>query len=220
MLSADQEQGMRVIMDSQHEYIIGIDECGLGAFCGPLVVAGVVFNKGWGHPEVKDSKKFNSSKKSSAHTKRNAVFSNIIYPNAKYYTVQSASAQDIDTIGIEAALFDLGRAAYTACLALFPDSLVVMDGTLEHNIHKDCFKQTIAFPAADALVPAVSAASILAKIVRDEYMIQADRRFPEYGFAVHKGYGTQKHIDSIRRLGLCAEHRKSYRKVVSIARGR
>jgi ribonuclease HII len=218
-LSVEQEEGLRAVQDSQAQYIIGIDEVGLGSCAGPLTVCGAVFPKGWGHPEVKDSKAFKDSKDMTAHQKRNSVFSRIIYPQALFYYVHSVSAEDVDSMSVETALCDASRAVYMACLGRFPDALVVMDGTLEHNIHKDVLTKAIAFPKADALVPAVSAASIIAKVVRDEYMVQADRRHPGYGFAKHKGYPTPAHRTALKQLGVCDEHRRSY-KVVAAVLGR
>jgi ribonuclease HII len=129
------------------------------------------------------------------------------------YCIEWVEPADIDKFGIETVLCDAGRSVYMQCLAAFPDSLVVMDGTLEHNIHLQALSKAIAFPEADGLIPAVSAASVIAKSSRDGYMLDLDKSYPGYGFGKHKGYPTAAHQERLDWLGASPVHRRSFKAV-------
>lgn len=188
------------ILHAPRRHIIGIDETGAGSWAGPLYVAGAVFAKGWGDPEVKDSKAY------SGHSARRRVLISKIMPSVIHHVVLSASSEEIDSEGLGKALRRLTLRVAQSCAAVIPDSVVVIDGNSAINFPGI---ESYALSKADSLVPAVSAASVIAKVSRDEYMEVMDERHPGYDFRTHVGYGTQGHMTAIRRLGVCGIHRKS-----------
>jgi ribonuclease HII len=197
--------------------VIGIDEVGLGAWAGPLCVVAAVFLKGWGHPEVKDSKAYtsltprvNGAKITDAHEKRMRVLAQYIQPNLLHHAVMHMEPAEIDKRGVATALVNLTQDALNDCLSFYPEAIVVMDGEESEEFTGHNY---ITFPKADALVPAVSAASIIAKTYRDQQMIKLADTYLGYDFQKNKGYGTPKHIDGLKRHGVCAIHRKSYRPI-------
>ena len=94
----------------------------------------------------------------------------------------------------------------TECLALYPDAVVVVDGEFTGAVPTP---NSLAIPKGDNLVPAVSAASVVAKVARDRTMLMLDRLYPEYGFGKHKGYGTRQHMLALEEHGPCPVHRRS-----------
>jgi ribonuclease HII len=207
------ESELLLLQNAPHPYVIGIDEVGLGACAGPLVVAGAVARRGWKNERVKDSKKFSDNKLQTAHQKREAVLHEVIKHEVLYYIIEQAEAEHIDRVGVDVALADLGRMIYMQLTGLFPEALVVMDGTLDGNPHRAALSKVVALPKADALIPAVSAASIVAKVHRDNLMLRHDVDYPPYGFAKHKGYPTDEHKTKLNAFGPCPIHRRSYKPV-------
>jgi ribonuclease HII len=190
------------VMSSPRRYIIGIDEVGYGSWAGPLYVAGAVFLKGWGDPEVKDSKAY------SGHPARRKVLVTKIMPNVVHHVIFTATNAEIDANGLGKTLNKLMHRVAESCFATVPDSLIVVDGS--RHIHVNG-AESYAIPKADALVPAVSAASVIAKTARDEHMELLSEKYPGYGFSKNRGYGSPVHAEAIERLGVCAIHRKSFR---------
>jgi ribonuclease HII len=215
ILSHAQEWGLKQIAAAGGEYIVGIDEVGLGACAGPLVVCAAVFPFGWSHPEVKDSKKYTGD---WAHQKRCKVAKEIIQPACLFRTYEIVPHDDIDALGMGAALEDAMRRAAVSCTHLFPGSTVVVDGVNRPLLQRA--RLTVAIPEGDSLVPAVSAASVLAKSTRDSMMIMHESIYPGYGFDQHMGYYTEKHAQALRELGPCKIHRRSYKNVARIIRER
>ncbi len=171
--------------------LCGIDEAGRGCLAGPLVVAGVILTK--------DIKGLNDSKQLS-EKKRELLYEQIIQ-HARYEIVFTDN-DTIDDIGLSLAL---KRSIMTIMEKLNPDE-TIMDGNTTFGV-----PDVQAIIKADATVPEVSAASILAKVSRDRYIVEQDAHFPEYGFAKHKGYGTKFHVEMIAKHGHCALHRKSFK---------
>jgi ribonuclease HII len=173
--------------------VAGIDEVGRGALAGPVIAAAVILKNNISG--LNDSKKLSPKKRS--------YFSDLIKDNSSY-AFGSASNYEIDNINIlNASLLAMKRAILN--LSVKPD-LVLVDG-----IHKpDLDIKMEAIIGGDALKTEISAASIIAKVYRDNLMVEYDKSFPNYGFEKHKGYGTKEHLDSIKINGICSIHRRSF----------
>ncbi len=180
--------------------IAGVDEAGRGALAGPVVAAAVILPDGFNHPDLDDSKVLTADK-------RNALYE-VITHEAVAYAVASASSEEIDSQGILRATL---KAMARALEALDPSpQLALIDGqftTPWRGLQK-------AIIDGDAFCFSVAAASILAKVTRDQFMEKLDQEFPEYGFSQHKGYGTRRHLEALRKYGPCPLHRLSFRPVV------
>lgn len=176
--------------------IVGIDEVGRGCWAGPLVAGAVVLRE----PIVglMDSKKL-------THNQRKELVKEI-YVKAVAIGLGWVDAKTIDAIGLSAAN---GRAMKLALEQInVPYDRVIIDGT--YNFLPEV-QGTETLAKADSLVPAVSAASILAKVARDAYMVDAAMQYPEYGFEKHVGYGTRYHHEQLKKFGVCELHRLSYK---------
>ena len=126
-------------------------------------------------------------------------------------------ARELDEIGISEALRLATRRAVKSVQRLHvPFSQIVIDGKVNFLKGTSLERFVSTMPKADALVREVSAASIVAKVARDKYMVEVSAKFPEYGFEKHVGYGTAKHLAAIRELGICDEHRKSFEPIKSM----
>ncbi len=188
-----------------YKSIAGVDEAGRGPLAGPVVAAAVVFSKVETLAELvriglRDSKTLSS--------KRREYLYDAIIERCEDSAVYSVSEKLIDEMNIlEASLLAMKRAVEK--LKTKPDFLLI-DG--RHTI-KDCPVSQIAIPKADQFVLSVSAASIVAKVTRDRILIDLDKKYPGYGFARHKGYGTKLHIEMLKKNGPCKIHRKSFKPV-------
>ncbi|MEA3523699.1 MAG: ribonuclease HII [Campylobacterota bacterium] len=173
------------------ESLCGIDEAGRGPIAGALVIAGVILNRPV--EGLNDSKKLTEKK-------RESLFE-LIIKNSTYHIV-SFSAQDIDEIGISKCL----KAGLEEIMNMVPTDNFLFDGNSKFGVSN---LQTMI--KADAKIPEVSAASILAKVTRDREMIAFSKTYPEYAFEKHKGYGTALHVSKIKEHGYCDIHRRSFR---------
>lgn len=172
----------------------GIDEAGRGPLAGPVVAACVVMPPQPLLPGVDDSKKLSEKR-------REALF-DAVHGCARFVGVGVATAREIDELNIlQATRLAMARASHGAPCDLFlVDAIDRLDvpGEVRGIIH------------GDALCYSIAAASIIAKVTRDRMMRELDARYPQYGFAAHKGYGTRAHIEALRALGPCPEHRRSF----------
>jgi len=185
--------------------IAGVDEAGRGPLAGPVVAAAVILD------DLQPIKGLADSKTLSAR-KRELLFDEI-RAKALCFAVAQASVQEIDELNIlQATLLAMRRAV--AGLRLAP-KLVLVDGNRLPMLPM----RTQAIVKGDALVAAISAASILAKVTRDRWCVEFDHQFPQYGFARHKGYGTALHLAALQAHGACPEHRTSFRPVTETLRG-
>lgn len=176
--------------------IAGVDEVGRGPLAGDVVAAAVVLNPGKPINGLADSKKLSEAK-------RNALAEQI-RQDALFWALGRASVAEIDSLNIlQASLLAMRRAV--EALAVSPDHCLV-DG----NRCPDWSFSAQAIVGGDATVPAISAASILAKVTRDREMVELDAIYHGYGLARHKGYPTREHRDALRELGPSAIHRKSF----------
>lgn len=175
----------------------GIDEAGRGPLAGPVGVAAVILDPDRPIAGLDDSKRLSEGR-------RETLYEQIVERALAFHIVLVACA-DIDRINIlQATLLGMRRAVEglnpVAAYALI-DGNRVPDGLA-------CPAQAVI--GGDRLHAAISAASILAKVTRDRYMIELDARYPGYGFARHKGYGVEAHLQALERLGPCPEHRRSF----------
>ncbi len=174
----------------------GVDEAGRGPLAGPVVAAAVILPPGTSLSGLNDSKKLSPRQRERLAAEIRAT--------ALAWAVAEASAAEIDAWNIlRSTLRAMARAV--AALPLTPDEVLV-DGNQAPALEVPV--RTII--GGDALEPAIMAASILAKTHRDARLVALDARYPEYGFARHKGYGTAAHLAALARLGPCPEHRRSF----------
>jgi ribonuclease HII len=182
--------------------IAGVDEAGRGPLAGPVVAAAVILD------ELNPIKGLADSKKLTAR-RREQLFDEI-RAKALCCSVAQASVQEIDELNIlQATLLAMRRAVEGLRLA---PKLVLVDG----NRLPVLVMRAEAIVKGDALVAAISAASILAKVTRDRWCEEIDQQYPQYGFAKHKGYGTAAHLAALQTHGACPEHRTTFRPVTDV----
>ena len=186
--------------------LAGVDEAGRGPLAGPVVAAAVILDDI--HPIVglADSKKLSPARRERLYDE--------IRARALCCSIAEASVEEIDQLNIlQATMLAMRRAVMG--LRLKP-AMVWVDGNLLPLL--DVAAEAIV--KGDALVPAISAASILAKVHRDRWCAQVHEEFPQYGFAGHKGYGTAVHMQALREHGACIYHRRSFAPVAQNLRAR
>jgi ribonuclease HII len=178
--------------------ILGIDEAGRGPWAGPLVVGAVVLGC-----EIDG---LNDSKKLTKHRREQLEIE--ILANAQAVATGWVTAAELDEIGMSEALRLATRRAVEQITVSYHE--IIIDGTV--NFLRDTAKgrYVTTLPKADALIPSVSAASIIAKVARDRYMTELDATYPEYGFKNHAGYGVARHREAIEKNGVIYEHRLSF----------
>lgn len=180
--------------------ICGIDEAGRGPVAGPMVYAGVIFKMENGKCKIQNYlDKLNDSKKLSAK-KREEIFE-IIKENSIYHIVFKSN-NEIDEKGLSKCI----KEALNEIKDNLKAKKYLFDGNSSFGVSGI---ETII--KGDSKIKEISAASILAKVSRDRYMIDISKKYPEYNFAKHKGYITKEHIELIKKYGLCDIHRKSYK---------
>jgi len=182
----------------------GVDEAGRGPLAGPVVVAAVILDPVRRINGLRDSKVLTAE--------RRATLADRIRERAIAFSVVAIEVADIDRLNIFHATM-LGMTRALAALAP-PPEFALIDGNCKP---RDLCCASRALVDGDAFEPAISAASILAKVARDRLMTELDGRYPGYGFARHKGYSTPEHFEALQRLGPCCEHRRSFAPVVQAA---
>ena len=191
--------------------IAGIDEAGRGPWAGPVVAGAVVFLTRDINPYLLDS--LNDSKKLSAK-KREQLYELIKEEGLKgnlCYAIGQATAQEIDEINILQATFNAMRRAVEN-LSIVPD-VALIDGNQTPKPF-NCKVKTII--KGDSISMSVAAASIVAKVYRDNLLKELAKEYPQYCFEKNAGYGTKAHIDALKKYGICKEHRKSYKPIAAI----
>ena len=178
--------------------VCGIDEAGRGPLAGPVCAAAVILPPDCDIPGLNDSKKLSEKK-------REALFP-VIQEKALAFGIGWATAEEIDRVNILQATFLAMARAVEALPA--PADYALVDGNRMPPLPLP--GETIV--KGDATSASIAAASILAKVSRDRLLRRLDEAHPEYGFAKHKGYGTQAHYEAIRKYGLLPEHRRSFLK--------
>lgn len=191
-----------------HKYIAGIDEVGRGPLAGPVYAACVVLPDDWDVPGVNDSKKLSAKKREE--------LSDIIREKAVAYGIGIADNTEIDDINILEATKNAMKRAIESCneklLADADDSGKGIDMLLIDAVRLDTGIETESIIKGDEKSLSIAAASIVAKVARDNYMTEMDEVYPGYDFAGNKGYGTAKHYEGLRTIGYTPIHRRSFLK--------
>ncbi len=180
---------------------LGIDEVGRGCLAGPLVVGAVILNQPISN--LKDSKLLSQ--------RQRMLLDQDIRLLAKDYSLGLVSASEIDNLGLSKATSLAIKRALAKINTNYDE--IIIDGNINYLNNN---KKAKAIIKADQLIPAVSAASIIAKVARDNLMVELSSKYPQYGFAKHVGYGTKYHLDMLQLYGLSKEHRRSFKPVKQI----
>lgn len=182
--------------------IAGVDEAGRGPVAGPVMVAAVILPPYWECPGLNDSKKVRPEKREELYDK--------IMNEAVAVACVAKSEREIDELNIyhaaQQGMYDAIAALQKPAEAVLTDAMPLPALPVPHE----------AIVHGDAKSASIAAASIIAKVTRDRLMIQYDSEYPQYGFAIHKGYLTQRHIDAIHQYGPCPIHRRSFEPIKSI----
>ncbi len=200
------ENQYNLCQELQYTHCIGIDEAGRGALAGPVMAAAVCFRPQTQTFFVDDSKKLSPKK-------REEVFHQIHQEKA-YVGLGTSSNALIDEKNILQATKIAMLEAYQKCLSQLmldipqPKLLVLIDGNVKLPLGSETHSLTIV--KGDALMASIAAASIVAKVSRDRRMTELHYEFPDYGFAQHKGYGTNQHFQAIHQLGISCHHRITF----------
>lgn len=178
------------------ELLAGVDEVGRGPLAGPVVAAAVILDSNKSIVGLNDSKKLTNKKR--------ALLSEEIKNKAKAWSLGRAEVEEIDEINIlRASLLAMKRAIEG--LEIKPE-MVVVDGQYTPDVKY----KSEAIIKGDGLIAEISAASIIAKVARDNEMIDFEQTYPGYGFSSHKGYPTKQHLESLEKLGISKIHRRSF----------
>lgn len=197
MTQSQAEQDSKLI-----KLVAGVDEAGRGPLAGPVVAAAVILDPKRPILGLKDSKKLTPKQRESLFQQ--------IRENALCWSVARARVREIDELNIlQATLLAMQRAILR--LPMLPD-LALIDGNQCPKLA--CEARTII--GGDDIEPAISAASIIAKVCRDRLMLMMDKFYPDYGFALHKGYGTAKHLAAMKEQGVSRIHRTSFAPVYAM----
>lgn len=177
-----------------YKYIVGLDEAGRGPMAGELVVAGVVFPKGFYDERINDSKQLTEKKREEVY--------DIIIENALAYHVEIISVTMVDKLNV----YQASKQGMEKCVdVLRKDKMFALSDAMPlANI------EHLAIIKGDALSMSIAGASILAKVTRDRLMKEYALQYPEYGFDKHKGYVTKLHKEALEKYGPCPIHRKSF----------
>lgn len=192
----------RALYDEGYLLVAGIDEAGRGPLAGPVMAAACILPREFDLPGLDDSKKMSEKKRVFLAAK--------IKEQALAFSLGSASPEEIDLINILKATRLAMKRAFDN-LAITSD-FVLIDG--RDTIDIAVTQRTVI--GGDGLSACIAAASILAKVARDELMYEMNEIYPEYSFDLHKGYGTRLHLETIRRFGPCPIHRQSFSPIKEI----
>lgn len=174
--------------------VAGIDEVGRGPLAGPVMTACIIIPQDKLIPGVDDSKKLSEKR-------REALYDPLLEA-ASYVKVARLEASDIDNLNILQAT----RLCMEKCAQDVKDAIFLVDAI--ENLHLPGEQRAVVH--GDAISYMIAAASIIAKVTRDRWMIDLDEKYPQYGFARNKGYGTAEHIAALRKYGPCPEHRRTF----------
>jgi len=201
------------VRDHNPGSIVGVDEAGRGTWAGPIIAAAAAVSVRWQPPPgLTDSKKMSQEK-------RAAIVEQYSNDDAVVIGIGIVNADEIDQIGIDAAQAKAQAEAIRSTFwRLVYPPFVVVDGVQLPAIQPSEVQHLICVPRADLLVPAVSLASVFAKVTQVARMIDFEKQYPGYGFQAHCGYGTSMHQEALERLGPCKIHRKSFKPVARMVK--
>lgn len=186
--------------------IVGVDEAGRGPLAGPVVAAACILSRAYINKEINDSKQLSEKK-------REELFE-LIKKDAIAYGVGIVSAEEIDTLNIYEATKKAMKEAINNLKVKF--DLILTDAMPLKGFDVE----VVPIIKGDAKALPIAAASIIAKVTRDHMMEELGKKYPEYGFEVHKGYGTAKHMEALKKYGpIKGIHRYSYKPVAKVAMG-
>lgn len=183
--------------------LCGVDEAGVGPLAGPVYAAAVILPREMEIPGLNDSKKLTEKKREDLY--------GLVTARAEAWSVAFATAEEIDGLDIlNARMLAMQRAIDG--LSVQPD-LALIDGNRDHGSRAAIETPHVTLIGGDGKSASIAAASILAKVSRDRYVSQElDARYPQYGFAKHKGYGTKAHYAALDQYGPCPAHRRTFLK--------
>ncbi|MCI7667707.1 MAG: ribonuclease HII [Megasphaera elsdenii] len=186
-------------------HVAGIDEAGRGPAAGPVMVAAVILPPYWECPGLNDSKKVPPAKRDLLYDK--------IMAEAVAVSCVAKSEKEIDELDIYhttmQGMYDAVNGLAVPAEAVLVDAMPLRELTVPHK----------SLVHGDALSASIAAASIIAKVTRDRLMVEYDKKYPQYGFAVHKGYLTKMHMEALREYGPCPIHRRSFEPIKSMVKG-
>lgn len=188
----------RSYQEKGYRMICGVDEAGRGPLAGPVCAAAVILPDGYDIPGLNDSKQLTDKKRRELYP--------VIKKEAIAYGIAFVDEKVIDQVNILNATFMAMKDAIGQ-LEVTPE-LALIDG----NRVSDFGVEAIPVVKGDAKVASIAAASILAKVARDDFMTEMAQQYPEYGFEIHKGYGTKRHYAAIEEYGMCSVHRRTFLK--------
>jgi ribonuclease HII len=195
--------------------IAGLDEVGRGPLAGPVLAAAVILPRGYQHAGIKDSKLLTA--------KQREKLASVIQANAISWAVGMVAVEEIDQLNIlQASLLAMVKAlaalkARADCVLIDGNQTIPWPVFRAGNFLAGISLYQKAIVKGDQSSISIAAASILAKVARDEVMADLDKLYPEYGFAVHKGYGCAAHLEALRRCGPSPAHRRSFKPVREVA---
>ena len=188
-------------------FIVGVDEAGRGPLCGPVVAACCILPRDYKNEHINDSKKLSEKKREIAYKE--------IIENALDYGIGIVDAKRIDEINIYEATKEAMHIAISKLK--IPYDLILTDAM---KLQKEKV-EVIPLIKGDAKCECIAAASIIAKVTRDHILEEYDKKYPQYGFKSHKGYGTKKHIEAIKQYGIIKDfHRESYEPIKSLIKNK
>ena len=188
-------------------FIVGVDEAGRGPLCGPVVAACCILPRDYKNEHINDSKKLSEKKREIAYKE--------IIENALDYGIGIVDAKRIDEINIYEATKEAMHIAISKLKISY--DLILTDAMKLQNEKVE----VIPLIKGDAKCECIAAASIIAKVTRDHILEEYDKKYPQYGFKSHKGYGTKRHIEAIKQYGIIKDfHRESYEPIKSLIKNK
>jgi ribonuclease HII len=191
----------RILADKGYNLIAGVDEAGRGPLAGPLVVGAVILPIGCHLPSINDSKKLSAKQREDLYHAIKKVAISVQHIVIDIDVIDHLNIYNATVFGMYNVISELHQKPHAVLIDAVP--------------LPDLEMHSISLIGGDAISASIGAASIIAKVERDNLMLEYDKKFPQYGFAKHKGYGTAEHLKALREHGPCPIHRKSFEPIKS-----